>query len=360
MKVGVFLPIGSRGWLMSTTSPPTMPTFDLNRAVTQRAEYFGLDFALSMVKLRGHDGPSEFWTHGLDSVTLMAGLAAVTRRIQLFASIAVLTLPPALTARMAVTLDQIAPGRTGINIVTGWLPTEYAQMGLWPGPDYYGTRYDQATEYVRIMKELWSQGRSDFKGRYFQMDDCRLSPPPTAPIPIIGAGQSERGLRFVAEEVDYNFIVTLGLNAIDRVAPAVVRTTAAAQAAGRDVGPFLLLMVIAGETDEEAFSKWEHYKAGVDVEAITWGMNEAAAEANRDGHSTASTTVHRLENPEPTSMLRLIGSYANVAGMLDEIADVPGLRGVMLTFDDFIVGMEQFGERIQPLMRSRVHVAVGA
>jgi pyrimidine oxygenase len=26
---------------------------------------------------------------------------------------------------------------------------------------------------------------------------------------------------------------------------------------------------------------------------------------------------------------------------------------VMLTFDDFVIGMEQFGQRIQPLMRSR-------
>ena len=39
--------------------------------------------------------------------------------------------------------------------------------------------------------------------------------------------------------------------------------------------------------------------------------------------------------------------------MLDELAPVPGVQGVMLTFDDFIVGMEQFGTCIQPLMRSR-------
>jgi pyrimidine oxygenase len=39
--------------------------------------------------------------------------------------------------------------------------------------------------------------------------------------------------------------------------------------------------------------------------------------------------------------------------MLDEMAAVPGVRGVMLTFDDFIVGMEQFGTRILPLMHSR-------
>jgi pyrimidine oxygenase len=39
--------------------------------------------------------------------------------------------------------------------------------------------------------------------------------------------------------------------------------------------------------------------------------------------------------------------------MLDELAAVPGVRGVMLTFDDFIIGMEQFGTRILPLMRCR-------
>jgi pyrimidine oxygenase len=37
--------------------------------------------------------------------------------------------------------------------------------------------------------------------------------------------------------------------------------------------------------------------------------------------------------------------------MLDELAAVPGVRGVMLTFDDFVIGMEQFGTRIMPLMR---------
>ena len=39
--------------------------------------------------------------------------------------------------------------------------------------------------------------------------------------------------------------------------------------------------------------------------------------------------------------------------MLDEVANVPGVRGVMLTLDDFVIGMEQFGQRIQPLMQSR-------
>jgi pyrimidine oxygenase len=129
MDVGVFIPIGNNGWLISTTSPQYMPTFDLNREVTQKAERYGFDFALSMIKLRGFGGPSQFWDHNLESFTLMAGLAAVTSRIRLFASVAVLTVPPAFAARMAVTIDSISHGRFGINIVSGWQQAEYTQMG---------------------------------------------------------------------------------------------------------------------------------------------------------------------------------------------------------------------------------------
>jgi pyrimidine oxygenase len=48
-----------------------------------------------------------------------------------------------------------------------------------------------------------------------------------------------------------------------------------------------------------------------------------------------------------------VGSYAHVAALLDELATVPGVKGVMLTFDDFLLGMDAFGERILPLMKSR-------
>src|SRR3954466_12844298 len=84
MELGVFIPIGNNGWVISTTSPQYKPSFDLNREVVQRAERFGFDFALSMIKLHGFGGPSQFWAYNLESFTLMAGLAAVTSHIQLF------------------------------------------------------------------------------------------------------------------------------------------------------------------------------------------------------------------------------------------------------------------------------------
>jgi pyrimidine oxygenase len=53
------------------------------------------------------------------------------------------------------------------------------------------------------------------------------------------------------------------------------------------------------------------------------------------------------------NMGTLVGSYETVAKLMDELATVPGVKGIMLTFDDFIEGMDAFGQRIQPLMECR-------
>ena len=352
MDVGVFLPIGNNGWLISTTSPQYKPSFELNRTVTLAAERYGLDFALSMIKLRGFGGLSEYWDYNLESFTLMAGLAAVTTRIKLFASVAVLTMPPPITARMAVTIDSIAPGRFGVNIVSGWQQAEYSQMGIWPGQAHFDQRYAYCSEYVAVMKALWATGRSDLKGKFFQMDDCRLLPLPSGPIPIICAGQSARGMQFAAEYGDYNFISGSGMNAPQRAAPGIERLRAETQRTGRDVGALVLVMVVADETDAAAQAKWAHYVAGTDHEALAWRASQASADVNADANATVVRMI-QPENQLPTHLPTLVGSYATVARLLDEVAAIPGVKGVMLTFDDFVLGIEQFGTRIQPLMSSR-------
>jgi pyrimidine oxygenase len=358
MDVGVFIPINNNGWITSTTSPQYKPSFELNRIIVQKAEGHGLDFALSMIKLHGFGGPSEFWDYGLESFTLMAGLASVTTRIKLFASIAVLTMPPPIAARMAVTIDSIAPGRFGVNIVSGWQKAEYAQMGIWPGAEHFAHRYQFCAEYVAIMRELWETGQSDFKGRFFQMDDCRLLPQPTARIPIICAAQSEKGTRFAAEFGDYNFCVGFGVNQPQRVAASIARLVEAAKVTGRDVGALVMQMIIADETDDAAMAKWQHYCDGVDLEALAFRNAQAGADVSSDPYATANRMKQNSDN-FPTNQGVFVGSYATVARLLDEMAGIPGLRGVMLTFDDFVIGMEQFGTRIQPLMksRSRMHAA---
>lgn len=306
-----------------------------------------------MVKLRGFGGKTEFWDHNLESFTLMSAIAAVTSRIKLFASTAVLTLPPALVARMAATIDSIAPGRFGINIVTGWQSAEYSQMGLWPGDSYFGYRYDYATEYVQVMKDLWTTGSSDFKGKHFTMEDCKLSPRPSKGIiPIVAAGQSGRGVEFASHYADFNFAMGSGVNTPAAFGAATARLVEATKLTGRDVGSYVLFMVIADETDGAAEAKWKHYRDGLDEEAVAWMASQSGQDKKADANSTAATLA-RPEGAVNMGMGTLVGSYAKVASMLDEVAAVPGTKGIMLTFDDFLLGLDKFGERIQPLMKSR-------
>ncbi|MCH7038026.1 pyrimidine utilization protein A [Escherichia coli] len=320
MKIGVFVPIGNNGWLISTHAPQYMPTFELNKAIVQKAEHYHFDFALSMIKLRGFGGKTEFWDHNLESFTLMAGLAAVTSRIQIYATAATLTLPPAIVARMAATIDSISGGRFGVNLVTGWQKPEYEQMGIWPGDDYFSRRYDYLTEYVQVLRDLWGTGKSDFKGDFFTMNDCRVSPQPSVPMKVICAGQSDAGMAFSARYADFNFCFGKGVNTPTAFAPTAARM-----------------------------------KQGADEEALSW----LTEQSQKDTRSGTDTNVRQMADPTSAvniNMGTLVGSYASVARMLDEVASVPGAEGVLLTFDDFLSGIETFGERIQPLMQCRAHL----
>ena len=265
-------------------------------------------------------------------------------------------MPPPITARMAVTIDSISHGRFGVNIISGWQRREYTQMGIWPGAEHYRRRYDYCAEYVTIMRELWETGRSNPKGDFFEMDDCRCLPMPTGKIPIICAAQSDAGTRFAAQYADYNFCTGGGVNQPTAVAPSVARLDDATAETGRDCGALILQMVIADETDAAAMAKWEHYKSGADIEALAWRDAQAEDDPNKDPYAQPNRRRTFGIEKLPTNQGMFVGSYASIARMLDEMAAVPGVRGVMLTFDDFLIGMEQFGTRILPLMRCRSDV----
>ncbi|GER23567.1 pyrimidine monooxygenase RutA [Zafaria cholistanensis] len=359
MDIGIFIPIGNNGWLISENAPQYKPSFELNKEVVQKAEGYGFDFALSMIKLHGYGGKTEYWDYNLESFTLMAGLAAVTEKIKLFATTAVLTMPPAIVARMASTIDSISNGRFGINMVSGWQRAEYDQMGLWPGDVHFERRYRYTTEYTQVMQELWANGESNFKGEFFTMDHCMMKPQPSKKIELVTAGQSPAGIDFAANYADYNFVMGLGINTPTAHAAGVKKLDDAAAQTGRDVGSCVLFMVIADDTDEAAFAKWEHYRAGIDVEAIAWMTGQALEDKTADSTSTAKT-ISLPEGAVNMNMGTLVGSYESVARMLDEAAAVEGTKGIMLTFDDFIQGTENFGQKIQPLMASRAHIGMAA
>ncbi len=267
----------------------------------------------------------------------MAGLAAVTSRIQIYATAATLTLPPAIVARMAATIDSISGGRFGVNLVTG---CGSPSMSRWVS----GLAMTISPVVTTISPSMFSaarpvgHGKSDFKGDFFTMNDCRVSPQPSVPcMKVICAGQSDAGMAFSAQYADFNFCFGKGVNTPTAFAPPLRRMKQAAEQTGRDVGSYVLFMVIADETDDAARAKWEHYKAGADEEALSW----LTEQSQKDTRSGTDTNVRQMADPTSAvniNMGTLVGSYASVARMLDEVASVPGAEGVLLTLPRFSVG----------------------
>jgi pyrimidine oxygenase len=315
----------------------------MNKAMTLLAEDLGLSFVLSAVQYRGFGGPTEHWDYVLESFEVMTALAEATDRIQLYGSVALPTVHPAITARRAATIDHIAQGRFGINLVSGWQKEEYAQMGLWPGDVHYQRRYQYAREYVDILTLLWTQREVNYTGEFFQLHDCRILPHPERPLPLVCAGQSDMGMQFTAQHADYAFVV--GDLSGDAVFAANRKLQQYAAETGRDVGAYVLYTLIPGETEAEARAKSDHWTAHADLEALATMMGQAALDV-------AGGTSALLQGIAYIGITPIIGSYTQCAAILDRIGTVPGTKGIMLIFPECLAGLEEFGEQVLPLMRT--------
>lgn len=227
MKVGVVLP-------MSERDGPGADRWPTIRDLALRAEALGLDSVWVYDHLIFRmDGQSEQGLH--EAWTLLAALAAVTERVNL-GTIVLGTgfRPPGLTAKMAATLDEISDGRLILGLGTGWHEAEYAAFG-YPF-DHRAGRFEET---LGIIVPLLRGGRVTVHGRWHQVDDAVLLPPPPRSsrlpghIPILVAAKGERVLRMVARHADAWNTAWFGFPD-DRFAQRLANLLAACEAEGRD------------------------------------------------------------------------------------------------------------------------------
>lgn len=346
LQLGLFLPNTRGGSIVATTSPPQeMPTFALNLAVTRMAEEAGFEFVLSQSKYRGYGGISQHWDYSLESFTLMSALAAATSRIKLFGSVGVRAFHPAVVAKMAVTIDDVAQGRFGVNIVAGWNQFEYGQMGLWPEDGYHQYRYAYAEDFLRAMLALWEPGRATYNGRFFRLEDCVSLPKPSRKLQLVCAGQSPDAMAFTAKYADFGFVGRFGdtpeaLGALQQTLAALGQTH------GRKVGAFALLNIVADETLEAAEARRDFFLANADKVAIAEWLRASGRDPTRRTHELDWTRQVFMGFPF------IISSFEGVAERLDQIADA-GVTGVSLMFPDYERDLRRFIENVVPRMKSR-------
>ncbi|HCB36817.1 MAG TPA: LLM class F420-dependent oxidoreductase [Acidimicrobiaceae bacterium] len=113
---------------------------------------------------------------------------------------------PALTAKIATTVDHISGGRAVLGIGAGWQENEHAAYGF-----DFGTlrsRMDRFDEAVEVISSLLGGRRTDFAGEHYALADAPLDPKPVQDrLPLmIGGGGVRRTLRTTARFADeWNF-----------------------------------------------------------------------------------------------------------------------------------------------------------
>ncbi|MDN5914332.1 MAG: LLM class flavin-dependent oxidoreductase [Pseudonocardia sp.] len=109
--------------------------------------------------------------------------------------------PPALTAKMAATLQTLSGGRFILGIGAGWREQEYAAYGYdFPKPS---VRFAQLEEVVQICRLMWTQEDPSFSGVHFGIDGAAAPPLPDPVPPVcIGAGGEKVGLPMVGRIAD--------------------------------------------------------------------------------------------------------------------------------------------------------------
>ena len=218
--------------------------------------------------------------HGInpkhDPVPLAVLMAQATSRLGIVATMSSSFYPPFLLARLAATVDHIAGGRFGWNIVTSGEDRAAQNFGL-DRLYEHDERYEMATEYVDLVCQLWDSWDADavvrdretgtyadhtkvhtvdYEGTYYRARGPlnTVRPPQGYPV-LCQAGASPRGREFAARTAD-----TIIAAAVDPAGMKEYRDDIRSRMEryGRkpdDCKVLFLISPVLGDTKEEALAK---------------------------------------------------------------------------------------------------------
>lgn len=125
-----------------------------------------------------------------EPLVMMSALAAATEHVQIGCSVLVIPYRhPAVVAKMLAAADRIAAGRIVLGAGVGWMREEFDALNL--PPEHFEHRGSVTNEYLRAMKEIWTNsGPSSFHGEYVEFENVGAYPKPAQQggIPIVIGG----------------------------------------------------------------------------------------------------------------------------------------------------------------------------
>src|SRR5215470_14081926 len=135
-----------------------------------------------------------------DPFVTLAYAAACTSTIRLGTGICLVPEHnPLVLAKTVATVDRLSGGRFIFGVGVGWLAEEFQALGI-----PFERRGHRTREYIEVMRKLWTEPRSSYRGEFVEFEGVVSYPKPAGNkgVPVWFGGESNPALRRVAEYGD--------------------------------------------------------------------------------------------------------------------------------------------------------------
>ena len=327
------------------------PTWANCLAAARAADDAGLEAIVPIARWKGYldDRPDHPSHEVLDVFTWAAGIAQATRYSCVVATSHAPTMHPLVVAKQCATIDAISGGRTALNIVGGWNRCEFDMFGI--DLMEHDQRYLYLEEWLQLLRRLWTcPGEFDYSSRYFRMKKAISRPRPLQPggIPIMNAAQSPAGIRFSAKNSQIGLLSLRGYSPADWTPQVQAYKKMARGEFGRDLQIWTNASAVLRDTTREAEDFLRYYSEEfVDEEALDSIMDTISAENNVPKGSPQLAFMRK--RMATGAGYPLVGDAEKLAHDLIAISQA-GIDGVIMTWLDYIDGVQRFARDVLPLL----------
>jgi FMNH2-dependent dimethyl sulfone monooxygenase len=323
------------GWLRNVSDEGMEASWAYARDLAVRAEQIGYDLTLiaelNLNDIKGTDQPA------LDAWSTAAAIAAVTKTQELMVAVRPNFHQPALFAKAAANIDRIAGGRLSLNVVSSWWADEARQYGL--QFDQHDDRYARTSEWLEVVRGLWSEERFSFDGQFYHTEEAICSPKPEK-LPILYAGgESEAAKTMIATQCDS---YVMHGDPVEVIGPKIADMRARRERAGGKPMTFgMAAYAIVRDTEAEAYAE---------LSRITEVAELPAGYANFEQWLSGTQLERELKLREYAVSNR--GLRPNLIGTPDQIRariaeyEAAGLDLLLLQMSPQAEEMERFAEGV--------------
>lgn len=265
MKIFWFIPTHGDSRYLGTTQGARVADFNYFKQIAIAADTLGYEGVLIPTGRSCED-----------SWMVAASLIDATRRLKFLVALRPGLVQPAVSARMAATLDRLSGGRVLVNLVTGGDAEELEGDGLFLDHE---KRYEVSAEFMTIWRELLARSHDgasfDFDGEHLKVRGGKLLYPPIQkPYPrAFFGGSSQAAHELAAQQLDT--YLTWG-EPPAAVAKKVADIRERAARHGRTLDFGIRLHVIVRETEDEAWAAAQSLVSHLDETTVAAAQKKFA------------------------------------------------------------------------------------